>query len=257
MSPGLKKSTGDMFGGHAQLYAEARPTYPEALYDHILSLCAHKETVWDVATGNGQAAVPLAKRFERVFATDINQQQIASAIHGNNIVYSVQSAESTDFQNNNVDLVSVAQALHWFDYAEFWPEVDRVLKPGGLFAAWGYDWTKIDFEIDFQLQKNLVDVLEDYWNPKAQLLWGGYQAEVVNFPYARIASPDLNIELYWTLDQLFQYFLSWSSTQAYMKDNGTDFLHKAKQQVAAHWGDSETRLIQWPIHTLFGYKPSF
>jgi len=250
-----KRAIGDLFGGHAKLYALARPTYPDSLYDYLSNLCVHTNKVWDCATGNGQAAIPLAQRFRQVMATDINAQQIEAAKQASNIHYSVASAESTEFESNTFDMVCVAQALHWFDYEKFWPEVDRVLVAGGVFAAWGYDWTRIDFDVDFLLQENLVEPLKNFWNPKAKLLWGGYQAETVAFPYVAIESPQFTIELNWNLEQLFNYFLSWSALQAYIKQNGTGLIENAKQQVMKKWGDpSESKLILMPIHTLVGQK---
>ena len=255
MTSNSKKVTGDMFGGHAALYEAARPTYPQALYEYITRLCATTERVWDCATGTGQAARPLAKYFDTVFATDVSEQQISEAKGSENILYSTQSSESTNFSDNTFDLVTVAQALHWFDYEKFWNEVDRVLKPQGVFVAWGYDWTKINFDIDFLLQDNLYSLLDVYWNPKAKILWGGYETEEVKFPYERIDTPAFSIELNWNLDQLFQYFLSWSSVQAYIKENGTELIENAKAHVTTVWGDpNETKLIQWPIHMLVGRK---
>ena len=244
-----------MFGGHAKLYAEARPIYPQEIYTYIASLCAKTDAVWDCATGTGQAALPLAEIFTKVYATDINEKQIAVAESRKNISYSVASAENTGFADESFDLVTVAQALHWFDYENFWLEIERVLKPSGVFVAWGYDWTKINFDIDFKIEKNLFDLLTDYWNPKARILWGGYKPEKVSFPYELIETPSFTIDLHWNLDQLFQYFLSWSSTQVYIKDNGTDLIENAKQEVQNVWGNPEkTKLIQWPIHMLVGIK---
>ncbi len=250
-----KKRAGDMFGGHAKLYAQARPTYPQEIYTYITGLCESTNAVWDCATGTGQAALPLAEIFTKVCATDINEKQITTAEVRENIVYTVCSAEKTEFSENSFDLITVAQALHWFDFENFWTEVDRVLKPNGVFAAWGYDWTKIDFDVDFQIERNLFDILENYWNPKAKILWGGYKAGNVNFPYELIETPKFTIDLHWNLDQLFQYFLSWSATQAYIKDKGIDLIENAKQQVQQVWGNpEETKLIQWPIHMLVGIK---
>jgi SAM-dependent methyltransferase len=250
-----KKRTGDMFGGHAKLYAQARPTYQQEMYAYITDLCENTDAVWDCATGTGQAALPLSEIFTKVCATDINEKQISEAESRNNIAYSVASAENTEFADESFDLVTVAQALHWFDYDKFWPEVDRVLKPNGVFVAWGYDWTKIDFDVDFQIEENLFNLLTNYWNPKAKILWGGYKPEKVSFPYELIETPSFTIDLHWSIDQLFQYFLSWSSTQAYIKDNGTRLIDHAKEQVRKVWGHpNETKLIQWPIHMLVGIK---
>ena len=250
-----KKRSGDMFGGHAKLYASARPTYPKEIYDYLMSLSSQKDSAWDCATGTGQAAFALSHYFKQVFATDINTQQIEVAKQAENIKYAVASAEKTHFADESFDLVSVAQALHWFDFERFWDEVDRVLKPNGVFAAWGYDWTKIDFDVDFQIEENLFNLLTDYWNPKAKILWGGYKPEKVSFPYELIETPNFTIDLDWNLDQLFQYFLSWSATQAYIRDKGIDLIDHAKEQVRKVWGHpNETKLIQWPIHMLVGIK---
>lgn len=250
-----QKRSGDMFGGHAKLYASARPTYPKEIYAYLTSLCNEHTKVWDCATGTGQAALALSKYFKQVYATDISAQQIQAANQAENIIYSVASAEESGFGDEAFDLVTVAQALHWFDYVNFWPEVDRVLKPNGMFVAWGYDWTKIDFDIDFQLNKNLFELLANYWNPKAKILWGGYKPEKVSFPYELIETPNFSIELHWNFEQLFQYFLSWSATQAYIKDNGTEAINHAKQQVQKVWGNPEdTKLIHWPVHMLVGKK---
>ena len=113
------KRVGDMFGGHANLYASARPTYPQELYEYIVSLCKEKNKVWDCATGTGQAALPLSQYFKQVYATDINAKQVEAASKAKNIIYSVASAEDTEFADESFDLITVAQALHWFDYANF------------------------------------------------------------------------------------------------------------------------------------------
>jgi len=130
----------DLFSEKSDLYAQARPQYPQALFDFLSSCVAHHNSVWDCATGNGQAAVGLAKIFSHVQATDMSEQQIAHALAADNITYSVQSAEHTNFADQQFDLITVAQALHWFNFEKFWPEGLRVLKPGGVFSAWAYDW---------------------------------------------------------------------------------------------------------------------
>ena len=244
-----------MFGGHAKLYASARPTYPIEIYEYLTSLCNEQNKVWDCATGTGQAALALSQYFKQVFATDISAQQVQAANQAENIEYSIAPAEESGFADESFDLVTVAQALHWFDYASFWPEVDRVLKPNGVFVAWGYDWTKINFDIDLQLNKNLFELLSKYWNPKAKILWGGYEPGNVNFPYDLVQTPTFSIKLNWNFEQLFQYFLSWSATQAYINDNGSEAINNAKQQVEKVWGNPEaTKLIHWPVHMLVGKK---
>jgi len=140
------------------------------------------------------------------------------------------------------------------NYDKFWPEVKRVLKPNGLFAAWGYDWTKINFDIDFKLEKNLVEVLAPFWSPKAKILWGGYSEDKVKFPFKQIETSEFQIEMHWNLYQLFAYFRSWSSTQAAIKEWGNDdFLKHAYTEVQKHWGDAkDVKIISFPVHMLVG-----
>jgi ubiquinone/menaquinone biosynthesis C-methylase UbiE len=125
----------DNFSKQSDLYAKYRPGYPQALYDCIINHVENKEAAWDCGTGNGQAAKELSKAFMKVFATDISQKQIDKAVQSDNIFYSVQPAEQTNFPDNSFDLVTVAQALHWFRFDEFYKEVRRVTKPGAFSPA--------------------------------------------------------------------------------------------------------------------------
>ena len=69
----------DHFSGHADRYEAFRPTYPDALFLYLSSLCTRRDLGWDCATGNGQAAVALAPYFSAIIATDASQKQIDHA----------------------------------------------------------------------------------------------------------------------------------------------------------------------------------
>ena len=142
-----------LFSDKSDLYAKVRPHYPAALFTFLASLCGEQKSAWDAACGNGQAVVDLATHFAEVHATDVSEQQIANALPNPSVRYSVQAAEKTNFAENQFDLIGVAQALHWFDHDLFWNEVKRVLKPKGIFAAWGYAWFLAE-EINDVLQKD-------------------------------------------------------------------------------------------------------
>src|SRR5688572_30203861 len=129
----------DLFSTQSDLYAKYRPDYPQELYDHILSFVNKKDMAWDCATGNGQAAVVLADHFKKVIATDISAAQIGKAIRKENIEYLICPAESTLFDDNLFDLVTIAQAYHWLKWDAFKKEVTRVCKPGAVISAWMYD----------------------------------------------------------------------------------------------------------------------
>lgn len=118
----------DLFSDQADQYAKYRPSYPIEFYEYLNSILPIKNTAWDCGTGNGQVAIELAKTFIKVYATDISHSQLENAIKADNIEYSVQAAESSLFENNHFDLIIVAQAIHWFNFEEFYQEVKRTAK---------------------------------------------------------------------------------------------------------------------------------
>ena len=125
----------------------------EALYDFIAGHAPDRGRAWDCGCGNGQAAVALAAHFDAVDASDPSAEQIAQALPHPRVAYAVHPAEHTAYPDASFDAVCVAQALHWFDHARFWPEARRVMKPGALFAAWGYSWMQVSPAFDAALQR--------------------------------------------------------------------------------------------------------
>ena len=149
----------DNFSTQASIYAKYRPTYPDSLFEFILSHVNTRTAAWDCATGNGQTAKELAKYFEKVYATDISQKQLDQAEKAPNIIYSNQPSEKTNFPSATFDLVTVSQALHWFQFDLFYKEVRRVCKKGGWIAVWMYDRRlspEIDTLISEELYKNVL-----------------------------------------------------------------------------------------------------
>jgi SAM-dependent methyltransferase len=228
-----------LFAENSENYAQARPQYPKALFEYLNAVCNEHDEAWDGACGNGQAAVGLVDYFKKVQATDINEGQIVHAIQHPKVNYSVQAAEETNFDKNQFDLVCIAQALHWFDQDLFWPEVERVLKPKGIFAAWGYSWFSIEDGIDACISEKLLKVLEPYWAEQNKTLWHGYRD--VHFPFNQMETPAIEMNLRWDIDQLFAYLQSWSATRRCMSDQGNKFLVKAYESVKSEWGDADKK----------------
>ena len=126
----------DHFSALAAAYGQFRPDYPAALFDHLAGLLPAHDLAWDGATGNGQAALPLAARLRHVVASDASAAQLAEAATLSNISLCVASAEQVPLASASVDLVTVAQALHWFRLPAFFSEVRRVPRPTGVLAVW-------------------------------------------------------------------------------------------------------------------------
>lgn len=223
----------DYFSGHSKLYATFRPTYPDALYEFIFSHVKQFDVAWDCATGNGQVAQVLAKHFKQVFASDISSEQLKHAHQANNIVYRVEPAEHASFAGNQFNLITVAQAIHWFDRANFFQEVARIAKPDAILAVWGYANCMVNPEIDkffFHFYQNTVG---PYWD-KARVLIEEHYRTIV-FPFEEIPAPPFQINVQWNLDQFAGYITTWSATQKYIQATGVDPVPEFIGQVKPYW----------------------
>ena len=242
-----------LFEDKSDLYAAARPMYPDVLFEYAASLVDMHQTAWDCACGNGQAAVDLARYFDHVEATDISQNQIANGFADKKIRYSVQPAETTTFQDNQFDLVNVALALHWFDLDKFWREVHRVLKPNGVFIAYTYAWFQVTQEIDEAIDKYIRSVIAPYWAPNNKLCWDNYQT--IEFPFEKLDTPAFELKMKWNFEQYMNYMHTWSATRRCMDALGTTFFEQAKQAVLKVWGGpADKKLIKSPLTVIAGYR---
>ncbi len=223
-----------LFDDKADLYASSRPTYPKEIYNYLSSLCSSTLTAWDCACGSGQVAIGLIDKFERVYATDISENQLTNAKLHPNITYKISSAENTNFGDDFFDLVCVAQALHWFNLESYWNEVHRVLKPNGVFSAWGYLWSPVDESIESVIQEYIWDIVEPYWTPQHSLLWNRYRN--IDFPFRKIESPVFKMNMLLSIDELFNLIHTTSAARRYMDDHGDDFFREAYTAVSEIWG---------------------
>jgi SAM-dependent methyltransferase len=240
----------DHFSEKSDLYARARPTYPDALFEFIASQSPARDRAWDCATGSGQAAQGLARCFAHVEATDASAEQIAHAIPNPQVRYSVQPAEKTELAARSFDAVCVAQALHWFDLDRFYAEVKRVLRPGGVFAAWGYATHAVTPDIDAAFAEHFLAPLAPWWPAQNAKLWAGYRD--MAFPFDPIEAPAFAIEMRWSLAELIAYAGTWSATRRYIAKAAPDCLERAAEALAPAWGDAERRVVTLPLHLRCG-----
>lgn len=241
----------DHFSGHAAVYHEARPDYPHALFDFLAGEAPACQLAWDAGCGNGQASVALAGRFKRIFATDPSATQIENAEARANVEYHVEPAEQCSLADASVDLVTVAQALHWFDHARFYATVRRVLKRDGVFAAWTYADCRVDAAIDAVKDHLYVDLTGPFWPPERAFVDSGYRT--LPFPFEEIEAPAFEMQVRWTLAQFLAYLRSWSATQRYLKANGVDPVNEIESDLTRSWGDPfAPRNVHWDFHLRCG-----
>lgn len=252
----MNASFKDHFSGHAAMYRHARPTYPPELFDWLAALAPDAALAWDCGCGNGQASQALAVHFEHVVATDPSANQIAQAEPGTNIEYRTEPAEQSSLADASASLATVAQALHWFDHEVFYREVDRVLKPGGVLAAWTYAGCSVgDAAIDDTIAHLYDDLTGPYWPPERALVDAGYRT--LAFPFDEIAAPAFTMKMSWSMDQLLAYFRSWSATQRYIAANGRDPVALVETDLRSAWNDVETlRDVHWQLYLRAGRRRS-
>lgn len=228
-----------LFSDKADLYAKARPSYPKKVFSYLSGLCETTNAAWDCACGNGQAAIDLVEEFDVIYATDVSKEQIENAKQHARIHYGVAESEHSGFDDNSLDLICVAQALHWFDYELFWPEVKRVLKPGGVFTTLGYNLPTISPQIDELIQQQILDVIEPYWAAQNQLIWNHYRQ--IRFPFKKVDSPTFAMSVSWALDELLTFIHTFSATRRCMDKEGDGFFQRAYLDVAKAWGDASSK----------------
>ncbi|MBA2503529.1 MAG: class I SAM-dependent methyltransferase [Pyrinomonadaceae bacterium] len=244
----------DYFSTRSSDYAKYRPRYPEALFERLASLCRERETAWDCATGNGQAAEGLSPYFDRVIATDASKSQIENAVKRENIIYKVATAEGSGIDSHTIDLVTVAQALHWFDLDSFYGEVKRVLKPAGVLAVWMYNLLEVSPEIDAIVNRYYTDTVGAYWPAERSLIEDHYRA--VDFPFAEIETPPFAMEMRWSLAELLGYLRTWSATKRFAEAHGFDPVESLAGELRVVWGAPEDeKLVRWPLDARAGVVP--
>ncbi|HEV8542466.1 MAG TPA: class I SAM-dependent methyltransferase, partial [Verrucomicrobiae bacterium] len=231
----------------AKRYANFRPHYPAALFDYLATLVPQTATVWDCAAGSGQATLDLARRFAKVIATDASAEQIASATPLSNVDYRVALAEESGLPANSVDLITVAQALHWFRLDQFFAEARRVLKPGGVLSVWVYATNQFENQAVNQIVQDFyLNVVGPYWPPERKLTETGYRGIV--FPLQELSTPFFRMQARWALDQLLGYFSTWSATNRFIKANGRNPIEPLAEALAKVWGDTHSpQLVVWPL----------
>jgi ubiquinone/menaquinone biosynthesis C-methylase UbiE len=244
----------DHFSSVANRYADFRPRYPAALFDYLATLAPRSSLVWDCACGNGQATVDLAERFDRVIATDASREQIASAKAHPKVEFRVAPAEHSGLPEESAGLVTVAQALHWFDLERFYAEARRVLQPGGVIAVWAYGIIEVEgATVDRLAREFYAETVGPYWPPQRMLVEAGYRT--IPFPFAEVTPPPFRMETRWTLEQLLGYFSTWSATDRFIRETGRNPLEPLFASLARVWGDvNATRLIVWPLSVRIGRK---
>ncbi|MDP6933288.1 MAG: class I SAM-dependent methyltransferase [Myxococcota bacterium] len=238
----------DHFSGHASAYSRYRPQYPQELFQWLASLAPSRVRAWDCATGNGQAAVALAQLFEEVVATDASAEQLAVARVHTRVRYHQRTASKSGLADHDVDLVTIAQAMHWFDPAPFHRELTRVVRPGGILAAWCYELFSVDPAFDTVMLELYHDILGEDWPPQRRHVDTGYRE--ISWPWPRMDTPPFEMACAWSLEQTLGYIRTWSASQRWRAREGSDPIALVAARLTEAWGTARTRSVRWPLKLL-------
>jgi SAM-dependent methyltransferase len=193
----------------------------------------------------------LAEHFATVIATDASAPQIASAEPHELVEYRVAAAEASGIGSSTLDLVTVAQALHWFDIPAFFAEALRVLKPRGIVALWAYNLLSVAPEIDRLVHKFYSETTGPFWPPERDIVEAGYAA--IALPFDEITAPAFEMQTRWNLDQLLGYLRTWSATQKFIEARGVDPVVDLGEQLRQFWRRAEdVRQVRWPVAVRVG-----
>ncbi len=241
----------DHFSQQAEAYNNFRPVYPQDLFEFLAQVVPSHDLAWDCATGNGQAAIGLAPHFSQLIATDASANQIRNARQRDNIIYRVATADHSKIDERSVDLITVAQALHWFDQEKFYAEAKRVLKLNGIIAIWTYNLLQISAEIDALVYAFYSGEIDAFWPSERCLVENDYRD--IAFPFAPVTTPVFEMQTIWSFDQLLGYLGTWSAVQKYKLSTGKDPVAAFAKKIAEAWGDLlQKKRALWPMRVRAG-----
>lgn len=254
---------------HVLLYAKFRPTYPpkarELIADFMKRNGGGFQKMVDVACGSGQSTFYMASLFSKVCGIDISQAQVDQAqekckqLKCDNVEFCVGSAEKIPFANESVDLVTCAQALHWLDENQFYAEADRVLKPKGVIAAYGYGNVEPKHESCRALVTHFYrDTLKGHWADRRRHIDNCFKD--FKLPYDKSERYDFYSDVEMKLPDFIGYISSWSGYCDYLEHHpATTVLNDLEQDLHKELGpgvskELTTMKLQFPIFILIAQK---
>jgi cyclopropane fatty-acyl-phospholipid synthase-like methyltransferase len=238
------------FSKQSELYASYRPDYPDEMYALIFDNLQSFSCAWDCATGTGQVAKVLAKRFDRVIGSDISKAQMSHAPELKNVTYHQAVAEDSGFATRKFDLVTVGQALHWFDFQQFYNEVRRVTANQALFAAFGYGMLRINNNLNEITDALYEEVFGEYFSKNRSYIDNEY--EDIPFPFELIPTPSFEQNYRWSIEQLEGYFNSWSAVQRIKDDRGYNPVDSTMEKLKANHSAESKIDVTFPIFLRLG-----
>lgn len=241
----------NFFSPIAKDYARFRPRYPEGLFSYLASVAPGSSLAWDCATGSGQAAQDLVVHFERVIATDISDELLGQAPRHEGITYRNANALDSGLADHSIDVVTVANAMHWFHGEAFEREVRRVLRPGGIIAAWSFAYAEISPAIDRLTRRVHDEIVDPFWIEPNRIVENGYRD--LHFPFEPVAAPPIRMVSRMDLAAFEGYMRTWSASVKYQKQHGVDPISLVHEELREAWCPTDhVKEVNWRLNVRIG-----
>lgn len=245
----------DHFSGHAERYAAQRPGYPPELAETLAGLAPRRRVAWDAGCGPGRLTVHLAGRFRLVVGTDASRRQLEEAEPAPGVRYARALAEEAPIASGAADLITAAQAAHWFEIDDFYEEVRRIAAPEAALALVTYDRPRVDEEVDGLVDRFHDVALEGHWSPRRHHVDSRYATLPFPFEEVEVAIPPIREN--WSASRFLAYVETWSGTRALAAAGERDRIEQFRQGLVNAWGGAaRTRTVRWPLTVRAGWVGS-
>ncbi len=231
-------------------YQSHRPDYPDSLFATLAERAPARRRALDLGCGSGQACRALEAHFDQVLGIDVSLEQLRAAPAGQ-ARYLAARADALPLADASLDLITVAQALHWFPLPAFFHEAGRVLTGGGLLAIISYGLcTVVGLE---GLVEDFHDrILKPWWPPARWVVVNGYRGVALPWPERSDPAP-APIERRWTWRNMAGYLDTWSALVK-ARAAGEDPLAAFLPVLREAWGEGE-RTVRWPLRVRCCARP--
>ncbi|KAK3735583.1 hypothetical protein RRG08_038736 [Elysia crispata] len=248
----------------SRAYAESRPSYTEEVFHTVVEFCRESSPdlslAVDVGCGPGMSTIGFATYFQKIIGVDISETQIACAPRNiPNCEFKVGCAHNLQFiTSGTVDLFCSGQSFHWLPQEETFAEADRVLKPGGTIAIFGYDLSTADVpEVQACIQKIWMKLIPFYPRDCIQAL---HNLHTRNLPYPdQTRTDELKLSRRCTVQQYVDFMKStWPIRAHRLAHPGEDMLGDIASLLTEALEKSEAGndfLVTWNFYIIMARKP--
>ena len=249
----MEKSSRNWFQEGGRNYALFRPEYPPALAAYLASISPGRQQAVDVGCGNGQLTLQLAEHFDSVIGVDPSQDQLKNAAAHERVTYLCTPAEGLPLNDGSADLITAAQAAHWFNLPRFYDEVRRVGRKTAVIALISYGVPRLaPAALDERFSQFYWQEIGPFWPPERKLVDTGYAD--LPFPFTELSAPAFSIERLWGLGDFLGYISTWSATRRLIEAGQHDILDIFVADLSRLWGAAEHRRpVIWPINMRLGH----